>query len=84
MESLNNICSMAHRRYEEVPIEKVKVIQFSKSRQGTIRHERREYRRRRPDETDPSQRQVLESAGHFELICGEGRLLAIKILANRM
>ena len=26
MEALTNICPMAHRRYEEVPIAKVKVI----------------------------------------------------------
>jgi ParB family chromosome partitioning protein len=76
MESLNNICPMAHRRYEEVPIEKVKVINS---------------RNRDKEQFDMNVESIggvglmkpirvndkfLESAGHYELICGEGRLLA--------
>jgi len=76
MESLNNICPIAHRRYEEVPIEKVKVINS---------------RNRDKEQFDMNVESIggvglmkpirvndkfLESAGHYELICGEGRLLA--------
>lgn len=76
MEALTNICPMAKRRYEEVPIENVKVINS---------------RNRDKDQFDMNVESIesvglmkpirvndkfLESTGHYELICGEGRLLA--------
>lgn len=76
MEALTNICPMAHRRYEEVPIAKVKVINS---------------RNRDKEQFDMNVESIesvglmkpirvndrfLETSGHYELICGEGRLLA--------
>jgi ParB family transcriptional regulator, chromosome partitioning protein len=76
MEALTNICPMAHRRYEEVPIAKVKVINS---------------RNRDKEQFDMNVESIesvglmkpirvndkfLETTGHYELICGEGRLLA--------
>lgn len=76
MEALTNICPMAKRRYEEVPIEKVKVINS---------------RNRDKDQFDMNVESIgsvglmkpirvndkfLDSTGQYELICGEGRLLA--------
>ncbi len=76
MEALTNICPIAKRRYEEVPIKNVKVINS---------------RNRDKDQFDMNVESIesvglmkpirvndkfLESTGHYELICGEGRLLA--------
>lgn len=76
MDALNNICPMAQRRYEEVPITKVKVINS---------------RNRDKEQFDMNVESIesvglmkpirvndkfLETTGHYELICGEGRLLA--------
>ena len=76
MEALTNICPMADRRYEEIPIAKVKVINS---------------RNRDKEQFDMNVESIesvglmkpirvndrfLETSGHYELICGEGRLLA--------
>jgi ParB family chromosome partitioning protein len=76
METLNNICAMANRRYEEVPIESIKVINS---------------RNRDKEQFDMNVESIesvglmkpirvndkfLESTGVYELICGEGRLIA--------
>jgi ParB family transcriptional regulator, chromosome partitioning protein len=76
MDALNNICPMAQRRYEEVPIAKVKVINS---------------RNRDKEQFDMNVESIesvglmkpirvndkfLETTGQYELICGEGRLLA--------
>lgn len=76
MQTPNNICPMNQRRYEEVPIEKVKVINA---------------RSRDKEQFDMNVESIesvglmkpirvndkfLESTGLYELICGEGRLLA--------
>ena len=83
MEALNNICPMAHRRYEEVPIESVKVINS---------------RNRDKEQFDMNVESIesvglmkpirvnekyLETTGYYELICGEGRLLAHKQLGKK-
>ncbi|TWU54894.1 putative chromosome-partitioning protein ParB [Rubripirellula tenax] len=80
MEPLNNICPIADRRYEDVPIDKVKVINS---------------RNRDQEQFDMNVESIggvglmkpirvndkfLESTGKYELICGEGRLLAHKQL----
>jgi ParB family transcriptional regulator, chromosome partitioning protein len=76
MEALTNICPMAHRRYEEVPIAKVKVIN-SRSRdkeQFDMNVESIEsVGLMKPIRVNDK---FLETTGHYELICGEGRLLA--------
>ncbi len=76
MKPVNNICPISSRRYEEVPIEKVKVINS---------------RNRDKEQFDMNVSSIesvglmkpirvndkfLDSTGHYELICGEGRLLA--------
>lgn len=76
METLNNICPMAKRRYKEIPIDQVKVINS---------------RNRDKEQFDMNVESIgavglmkpirvndrfLESTGYYELICGEGRLLA--------
>ena len=76
METLTNICAMANRRYEEVPIESIKVINS---------------RNRDKEQFDMNVESIesvglmkpirvndkfLESTGVYELICGEGRLIA--------
>ena len=78
METLNNICPMDKRRYEEVPIDKVKVINS---------------RNRDKEQFDMNVESIgniglmkpirvndkfVETTGFYELICGEGRLLAHK------
>ena len=83
METLNNICPIAQRRYEDVPIEKVKVINS---------------RNRDQEQFDMNVESIdsvglmkpirvndkfLESTGKYELICGEGRLLAHKQLGKK-
>ena len=82
MQPLHNICPMAERRYEEVPIDKVKVINA---------------RNRDKEQFDMNVESIesvglmkpirvndkfLESTGFYELICGEGRLLAHKQLGK--
>lgn len=82
MEPLNNICPIAQRRYEDVPIDKVKVINS---------------RNRDQEQFDMNVESIegvglmkpirvndkfLESTGKYELICGEGRLLAHKQLGK--
>ena len=82
MQPLSNICPMAERRYEEVPIDKVKVINA---------------RNRDKEQFDMNVESIesvglmkpirvndkfLESTGFYELICGEGRLLAHKQLGK--
>jgi ParB family transcriptional regulator, chromosome partitioning protein len=81
-EPLNNICPIADRRYEDVPIDKVKVINS---------------RNRDQEQFDMNVESIdgvglmkpirvndkfLESTGRYELICGEGRLLAHKQLGK--
>jgi ParB family chromosome partitioning protein len=76
MKPVNNICPISSRRYEEVPIDKVKVINS---------------RNRDKEQFDMNVSSIesvglmkpirvndkfLDSTGHYELICGEGRLLA--------
>ncbi len=76
METLNNICPMTKRRYEDVPIAQVKVINS---------------RNRDKEQFDMNVESIesvglmkpirvndkfLDSTGFYELICGEGRLLA--------
>lgn len=83
MEALTNICPMAQRRYEEVPIESVKVINS---------------RNRDKEQFDMNVESIgsvglmkpirvndkfLETTGHYELICGEGRLLAHQQLGKK-
>jgi ParB family chromosome partitioning protein len=83
METLNNICPIAQRRYEDVPIDKVKVINS---------------RNRDQEQFDMNVESIdsvglmkpirvndkfLESTGKYELICGEGRLLAHKKLGKK-
>lgn len=83
METLNNICPIAQRRYEDVPIDKVKVINS---------------RNRDQEQFDMNVESIdsvglmkpirvndkfLESTGKYELICGEGRLLAHKQLGKK-
>ena len=78
MENINNICPMGKRRYEEVPIDRVKVINS---------------RNRDKEQFDMNVESIgnvglmkpirvndkfLETTGFYELICGEGRLLAHK------
>ncbi|XZE55874.1 ParB/RepB/Spo0J family partition protein [Planctomycetaceae bacterium SH139] len=82
MTTLNNICPIARRRYEEVPIDQVKVINS---------------RNRDKEQFDMNVESIegvglmkpirvndkfLESSGLYELICGEGRLLAHKQLGK--
>jgi ParB family chromosome partitioning protein len=82
METLNNICSMGDRRYEDLPIELIKVINS---------------RNRDKEQFDMNVESIgslgmmkpirvndrfLESAGYYELICGEGRMLAQKQLGK--
>lgn len=82
MQPLSNICPMAQRRYEEVPIDKVKVINA---------------RNRDKEQFDMNVESIesvglmkpirvndkfLESTGFYELICGEGRVLAHKQLSK--
>ena len=83
METINNICLIAERRYEEVPIDQVKVINS---------------RNRDKEQFDMNVESIesvglmkpirvndrfLESTGFYELICGEGRLLAHKQLSKK-
>jgi ParB family chromosome partitioning protein len=76
METLSNICPMAKRRYEEVPISKVKVIN-SRNRdteQFEMNVESIEgVGLMKPVRVNDK---FLDSTGFYELICGEGRLLA--------
>ncbi|TWU39373.1 ParB/RepB/Spo0J family partition protein [Novipirellula artificiosorum] len=82
MEPLTNICSIANRRYEEVPIEKVKVIN-SRNRdkeQFEMNVESIEgVGLMKPIRVNDK---FLDTTGFYELICGEGRLLAHKQLAK--
>jgi ParB family transcriptional regulator, chromosome partitioning protein len=76
METLNNICPMSKRRYEEVPIDQVKVIN-SRNRekeQFTMNVESIEsVGLMKPIRVND---RFIEATGFYELICGEGRLLA--------
>lgn len=76
METHNNICPMAKRTYKEVPIELVKVIN-SRNRdkeQFEMNVESIEgVGLMKPIRVNDK---FLESTGLYELICGEGRLLA--------
>ncbi len=82
MEPLNNICPISERRYEEVPIERVKVIN-SRNRdkeQFEMNVESIEgVGLMKPIRVNDK---FLESTGVYELICGEGRLLAHKQLGK--
>ena len=82
METINNICSMGQRRYEDLPIELIKVInsrnrdkeQFEMNVEsignvGLMKPIRVNDR-------------YLSSMGYYELICGEGRMLAHKQLGK--
>ena len=83
METLNNICPMSKRRYEEVPIDQVKVIN-SRNRekeQFTMNVESIEsVGLMKPIRVNDK---FLESTGVYELICGEGRLLAHQQLGKK-
>jgi ParB family chromosome partitioning protein len=76
METHNNICPMAQRRYEEVPIDNIKVIN-SRNRdkeQFEMNVESIEsVGLMKPIRVNDK---FLETTGCYELICGEGRLLA--------
>jgi ParB family chromosome partitioning protein len=76
MEPIHHICPMSKRRYKEIPIDQVKVINS---------------RNRDKEQFDMNVESIgavglmkpirvndrfLESTGYYELICGEGRLLA--------
>ncbi len=82
METLT-ICPMAKRRYEEVPIDQVKVIN-SRNRekeQFTMNVESIEsVGLMKPIRVNAK---FLESTGFYELICGEGRLLAHQQLGKK-
>jgi ParB family chromosome partitioning protein len=82
MDSLNNICPISQRRYQEVPIDQVKVINS---------------RSRDKDQFEMNVTSIdsvgllkpirvndkfLDKTGLYELICGEGRLLAHKQLGR--
>lgn len=82
MEPLNNIRPISERRYEDVPIDKVKVINS---------------RNRDQEQFDMNVESIggvglmkpirvndkfLDTTGKYELICGEGRLLAHKQLGK--
>ena len=82
MDSLNNICPISQRRYAEVPIDQVKVINS---------------RTRDKDQFEMNVTSIdsvgllkpirvndkfLDKTGFYELICGEGRLLAHKQLGR--
>lgn len=84
MDTLQNICPMAKRRYEEVPIDRVKIINS---------------RNRDKDQFDMNVKSIdsvgllkpirvndkfLAKTGHYELICGEGRLLAHQQLGRQV
>jgi len=76
METLNNICAMANRRYEEVPIESIMVINSRKrdKEQYDMNVESIEsVGLMKPIRVNDK---FLESTGVYELICGEGRLIA--------
>src|SRR6056297_387440 len=82
METLNNICPIAQRRYEDVPIDRVKVIN-SRNRD----QEQFEMNVESIDSVGLMKPirvndKFLESTGKYELICGEGRLLAHKQLGK--
>jgi len=83
METLNNICPMSKRRYEEVPIDQVKVIN-SRNRekeQFTMNVESIEsVGLMKPIRVND---RFIESTGVYELICGEGRLLAHQQLGKK-
>ena len=83
METLNNICPMTERRYEEVPIDQVKVIN-SRNRekeQFTMNVESIEsVGLMKPIRVND---RFIEATGFYELICGEGRLLAHKQLGKK-
>lgn len=83
METLDNICPIAQRRYEEIPVDRVKVINS---------------RNRDQEQFDMNVESIsnvglmkpirvndkfLEKSGEYELICGEGRLLAHKQLGRQ-
>jgi len=83
METLNNICPMSKRRYEEVPIDQVKVIN-SRNRekeQFTMNVESIErVGLMKPIRVNDK---FIEATGFYELICGEGRLLAHQQLGKK-
>lgn len=83
METLTNICPMGKRRYEDVPLDQVKVINS---------------RNRDKEQFDMNVESIgnvglmkpirvndkfLHSTGFYELICGEGRLLAHQQLGKK-
>lgn len=84
METLNNICPISKRRYENLPVDKIKVINS---------------RNRDKDQFEMNVESIdsvgllkpirvndkfLEKTGLYELICGEGRLLAHKQLGRKV
>lgn len=83
METLTNICPMGKRRYEDVPIEQVKVInsrnrdkeQFDMNVESIVN-----VGLMKPIRVNDK---FLQSTGFYELICGEGRLLAHKQLGKK-
>lgn len=84
MKNLDNICPIAKRRYEEIPIDKVKVIN-SRNRDS----EQFEMNVESIDSVGLMKPirvndRYLESSGVYELICGEGRLLAHQKLGKKV
>ena len=82
MEMIENICPISERRYEELPVDKIKVINS---------------RNRDKDQFEMNVESIdsvgllkpirvndkfLEKSGVYELICGEGRLLAHRQLGR--
>ena len=83
MEPLNNICPISQRRYREVPIDQVKVIN-SRSRDK----EQFEMNVTSIDSVGLLKPirvndKFLDKTGFYELICGEGRLLAHNQLGRK-
>lgn len=82
METINNICPISKRRYEQIPVDKVKVI--------NSRNRDREQFEMNVESIDSVgllkpirvNDKFLGSSGLYELICGEGRLLAHKQLGR--
>lgn len=82
METINNICPISKRRYEQIPVDKVKVI--------NSRNRDREQFEMNVESIDSVgllkpirvNDKFLGSSDLYELICGEGRLLAHKQLGR--
>ncbi len=82
METIENICPISERRYEELPVDKIKVI--------NSRNRDKEQFEMNVESIDSVgllkpirvNDKFLEKSGVYELICGEGRLLAHRQLGR--